>query len=106
MKLDNIQTIEAANIFLKKFINQFNNRFAFPINNIKSVFEKQLTASIINHTLAILEELSRNKRFSEEFDVIPVIKEKKKYIPPMSHPWKLASFKRYLEKAHASNTYA
>lgn len=163
MKLNNIQTIEEANIFLKKFVNRFNNRFSLPINNIKSVFEKQPIASIINHTLAILEErtidngnsikyknkyyqpykydqmicfkprtkclvincydgqvlvsigeeiyalkeLARNKRFSEEFDIKPnVIKEKKKYIPPMSHPWKLASFKRYLDKAHKTNAYA
>lgn len=162
MKLDNIQTIEEANIFLKKFIPRFNKRFALPLNNIKSVFEKQPTSSFINHTLAILEErtidngnsikyknkyyqpfkydkivcfrpktkcliincfdgtmlvsiddeiyqlkeLSRNEKFSKEFDEIQVEKEKKKYIPPMSHPWKLASFKKYLEKAHATNAYA
>jgi len=162
MKLDNIQTIEEANIFLKKFIPRFNKRFALPVNNIKSVFEKQPSSSFINHTLAILEErtidngnsikykgvyyqpfkyekmicfrpktkclvikcydgtllatideevyqlkeLSRNERFSKDFDEIIIEKEKRKYIPPMSHPWKLASFKKYIEKTHATNAYA
>ena len=35
-----------------------------------------------------LKELSRNERFSKEFDEIIEVKEKKKYIPPMTHPWK------------------
>lgn len=162
MRLDNIQTIEEANIFLKKFITRFNKRFALPINNIKSVFEKQPASSFINNTLAILEErtidngnsikykgnyyqpfkyekmicfrpktkclvikcydgtllatideevyqlkeLSRNERFSKDFDEFIIEKEKRKYIPPMSHPWKLASFKKYIEKTHATNAYA
>ncbi|NLD16638.1 MAG: transposase, partial [Tissierellia bacterium] len=54
-----------------------------------------------------LKELSRNERFSKEFDSIPeIIKEKKKYVPPMSHPWKTASFKRQIEKAHIEHIYA
>lgn len=36
---------------------------------------------------------------STEFDaVVENKKERRKYIPPQSHPWKLASFKRYLHK--------
>jgi hypothetical protein len=162
LKLDNIQTIEEANLFLKSYVKQFNKRFALPLNNIISVFEKQPIPSIINNTLAILEErtidngnsikykntyyqpfkydnmvcfrpktkclvikcfdgtllvsideevfqlkeLLRNERFSKEFDEVLIKKEKIKYIPPMSHPWKLASFKKYLEKAHTTNAYA
>ena len=41
-----------------------------------------------------------------EKEFIKEIKEKKKYIPPMSHPWKLASFKKQIEKAHTSRVYA
>ena len=33
-------------------------------------------------------------------------KEKKKYIPPMCHPWKLASFKQQIKKAHTQKVYA
>ncbi len=36
---------------------------------------------------------------SNEFDdVVENKKERRKYIPPQSHPWKLASFKKYLYK--------
>ena len=33
-------------------------------------------------------------------------KEKKKYIPPMTHPWKLDSFKKQMQKAHYQHQYA
>ena len=53
-----------------------------------------------------LKELSRNQKFSKEFDEVMETKEKKKYIPPMSHPWKLASFKRQQQKSHYQHQYA
>lgn len=53
-----------------------------------------------------LKELSRNERFSNEFEEVPEKKEKKKYIPPMSHPYKLESFKRQMQKAHTKHVYA
>lgn len=55
-----------------------------------------------------LRKLDRNARFSKEFDTIPEIscQEKKKYIPPMTHPWKLASFQRQRQMAHNSRIYA
>lgn len=43
------------------------------------------------------KRLENHERYSEEFDCIPETKkERRKYIPPQSHPWKLESFKRYL----------
>ena len=53
-----------------------------------------------------LKELSRNERFSKEFDEIIEVKEKKKYIPPMTHPWKITYFKKQLQKAHTNHVYA
>ena len=53
-----------------------------------------------------LKELSRNERFSKEFDEVPEIKVRKKYVPPMNHPWKVASFKKQIEKAHTNRVYA
>ena len=53
-----------------------------------------------------LKELSRNERFSKEFDEVIEVKGKKKYIPPMSHPWKLASFKNQLQQSHYQHQYA
>ncbi len=54
-----------------------------------------------------LRKLGTHEKYSKEFDIVPEIKkEKKKYIPPMSHPWKLASFLKQLEKAHTQCVYA
>ena len=53
-----------------------------------------------------LKELSRNERFSKEFDEVIEVKEKKKYIPPMTHPWKLSSFLKQIEKSHNQHQYA
>ena len=53
-----------------------------------------------------LRKLQRNTSLSKEFDVIKDVKEKKKYIPPMSHPWKLSSFKRQVKRAHYKHQYA
>lgn len=42
-------------------------------------------------------KLSKHDYYSQEFDLIPEQKkERRQYIPPQSHPWKLESFKRYL----------
>ena len=56
-----------------------------------------------------LKELIRNKKESEEFDEINEVqinKNKEKYIPPMSHPWKIEYFKKQLKKAHTQHVYA
>ena len=42
----------------------------------------------------------------KEFDEVPLTKEKKKYIPPMTHPWKLSSFLKKIEKSHNQHKYA
>ena len=52
-----------------------------------------------------LRKLNRNMEISKEFDEIIEIKEKKKYIPPMTHPWKLDYFKKQLKKAHYQHQY-
>ena len=53
-----------------------------------------------------LRKLKRNMSVSKEFDESIQVKEKKKYIPPMTHPWKLASFKKQMQKAHTNHVYA
>ena len=53
-----------------------------------------------------LRKLSRNTSSSKEFDIIKEVKAKKKYIPPMTHPWKLASFKKQVQKSHYKHKYA
>lgn len=60
----------------------------------------------IDEQVLELKELSRNERFSKEFDEVIEVKEKKKYIPPMTHPWKLSSFLKQIEKSHNQHQYA
>ena len=53
-----------------------------------------------------LRKLQRNTSFSKEFDETVQAKEKKKYIPPMTHPWKIEYFKKQLQKSHYNHQYA
>jgi hypothetical protein len=156
LRLKGISSIEEANVFLKSYLKKFNERFALPIDNIKSVFETQPDSDKINLTLAVissrkidngsclkyhnnyylpvdsfgisvhhrkgtsatvikafdnelytcineqvyvLEILPNHKLSSKAFDLAQLPAEpQKKYIPPMSHPWKQESFERYMKK--------
>lgn len=71
-------------------------------------FDGTLLATV-NETVYELKELLERKKISEniDIDVIPIpAKVKEKYIPPMTHPWKTASYKQQLEKAHREKIYA
>lgn len=156
LRLAGATTIEQANIFLNSYIKEYNAKFALPIDNIKSVFEKQLDDEKINLTLAVLtsrkvdnghcirfnnkyfklidhngypvyyhkgtsgmvieafnkelffcvgeivyalDEIPLHEHSSKNFDFAPTAdKPKKRYMPPMSHPWKQASFEKFIEK--------
>ena len=56
LRLAGITTIDAANEFLNSYIKEFNEKFALPLNNIKSVFEEQPENEKINLILAVLCE--------------------------------------------------
>ncbi len=61
-------------------------------------FDGTLYANILDN-LYVLEEVPSHQKYSENFDEkVEQKKEKKVYIPPMSHPWKHASFLNYLSK--------
>ena len=156
-RLNEIATIEEANEFLNSYIKEFNEKFALPLNGIKSVFETQPPIEKINLTLAVLCERivdtghclrhSNNyykmldkkglqvhyrkgtkTMFIEAFDgdkyccvndtdiyaleCIPEHeikskdldldykepKPKKRYIPPMNHPWRKSIFNKFVQK--------
>ena len=96
---------------------KYKNKYYQPYqNNILKCFVPKTECLVIkafNGNLLVtiddniyeLRELSRNERFSKEFDEVTEIKQKKIYIPPMSHPWKLNSFKQQLEKSHFQHKY-
>lgn len=105
-KIDNGNSIKFKNKYYQPYLN----------NELKCFIPKTkcLVIESFNHDLFVtidekiyeLKELSRNKRFSKEFEEVPVIKETKKYIPPMSHPWKLKSFQEQVRKSHCKHQYA
>jgi transposase len=156
LRLAGVTNIEQANTFLNSYIKEYNAMFALPINNIKSVFEKQPDDEQINLILSVLtsrkvdnghcikfnnkyfkpvdhkgypvyyhkgtsgmvikafnndlffcvgetvyalDEVPLHERKSKNFDFETTVdKPKKRYIPPMSHPWKQASFERFIKK--------
>lgn len=56
LRLQGITTIEGANEFLNSYLKEFNEKFALPLKDIKSVFEMQPSDEKINLTLAVLCE--------------------------------------------------
>lgn len=53
----------------------------------------------INETVYALELLPHHNPYSKDFNLPKAPKTpKKRYIPPMNHPWKQASFERYLRR--------
>ena len=94
---------------------KYNNEYYLPVNSrgiavhhrkgtttmVIKAFDGELYGCIGEQVYA-LELLPEHKPFSRAFDLTVLPKApKKKYIPPMSHPWKQASFERYLkQQAH------
>ncbi len=61
----------------------------------------------IDEKIYEMHKLKSHKKVSEEFDNAPQqVVEKIVHIPPMSHPWKLASFKLQMAKSHQHRIYA
>ena len=56
LRLAGITTIDEANAFLPKFLEEFNKQFALCINNTKSVFDNQVDNETINLTLSVLTQ--------------------------------------------------
>lgn len=120
-------TIEKINytlaiLTLRKIDNgnaiKFKNKYYQPyLNNELKCFTPKTECLVINayngdllvaidEKIYELRELNRNAKYSLEFENIPITKEKKKYIPPMSHPWRTTNFKKQLQKAHYQHRFA
>lgn len=52
----------------------------------------------VNEKIYCLEEVPLHQKNSPNFDAAPKEPKKPRYIPPMSHPWKKASFEQFLRK--------
>ncbi|MCL6222803.1 ISNCY family transposase [Streptococcus dysgalactiae subsp. equisimilis] len=90
---------------------RYRNNFYLPIQGNEAVFFSRKTKVLVIEAfdgdiyLNIAERiystklLQKHETHSIEFEQpIEIKKERRKYIPPQSHPWKLASFKQYLHK--------
>ena len=61
-----------------------------------NAFDKKLYCCVNEQDIYALEEIPEHEAKSKEFDVdYKEPKKKKRYIPPMSHPWKRASFNSF-----------
>ena len=105
-KIDNGNSIKYKNKYYQPYLNNKLKCF-MPKTEVLVIkaFNGDLFVTIDEQVLE-LKELSRNERFSKEFDEIVEVKENKKYIPPMSHPWKLESFKKQYNNSHYQHIYA
>lgn len=100
-KIDNGNSIKYQNKYYQPYLNNKLKCF-MPKTDclVIKAYDGSLVVSIDEQILE-LKELSRNERFSKNFEEEKTVKERKKYIPPMSHPFKAASFKKYQEKQEA-----
>lgn len=89
---------------------RYQNHFYLPTNGNEDIYFTRRTKALVieafdgNIYTNIAEKIYTTRRLethdihSKEFDPIPETKkERRKYIPAQSHPWKLESFKRYLQ---------
>ncbi|VNY48986.1 IS1202 transposase [Streptococcus pneumoniae] len=90
---------------------RFQNRYYIPTEQGKEVYFIRKTKALvlkafdgdiylniadkIYHTKELLDHELYSKNFEQEPEQK---KERRKYIPPQTHPWKLTSFKQYLHK--------
>lgn len=97
---------------------KFKNKYYQPYldNQIKCFLPKTecLVIEAFNGDLLVtideqvleLKQLNRNKQVSEDFEQVKKeVAEKKKYTPPMSHPWKLKSFLKQIQKRHKQHQF-
>ena len=87
---------------------KYKNNYYIPVNNegkefyfnkgteclVINSFDNKLFVSIKDNTYG-LKQVEKHEIYSEEFDIAPVKKEKKPYIPPMDHPWRRDSWNRF-----------
>ena len=106
-KIDNGNSIKFKNEYYQPYENNEIRCFRAKTECLViQAFNGELLVTI-GEKIYELRKLEKHQNYSKEFDKEPEPKkEKKKYIPPMTHPWKLASFKKQLEKAHKQHVYA
>lgn len=111
-KIDQILAVLSTRKLDSGHCIRYKNRYFIPITRagakaylkkgmsvmVIESFSGQLYANILDQLFA-LEEIPQRETQSKTFDVIVgEVKTKKIYIPPMTHPWKHASYLAYVAK--------
>ena len=106
-KIDNGNSIKYFNNYYQPYENGVLKCFRAKTECLViKAFNGELFVTI-DEKIYELRKLESHEKYSKEFDAEPLqLVEKEKYIPPMSHPWKLASFKKQQAKAHKQHIYA
>lgn len=107
-KIDNGNAIKYYNNYYQPYENGVLKCFRAKTECLViKAFNGELFVTI-DEKIYELRKLETHEKYSAEFDEEPESgKETKgKYIPPMIHPWKLASFKLQIAKAHNQRIYA
>ena len=105
-KIDNGNSIKYYGKYYQPYINNELKCF-IPKTEclVIKAYDGQLLVTI-DEKVYELKELSRNERFSKNFEEVPVLKVRKVYIPPMTHPWKVESFKKQMYNSHYKHQFA
>lgn len=100
-KFDSGSSIKFKNKYYQAYNTSLNNVVCFRKGTeglVIQTFDNRLFITIEDKVF-FLKELQEHKPVSKEFDAdVSVVKEKKKHIPPMSHPWKKASFDAFIAR--------
>lgn len=72
----------------------------------RGTFDKTMYVTV-DDKVYLLSPTVRHHKVSKDFDQgIEKHKSRKKYIPPMTHPWQAVSFRRQQQRAHQYGCYA
>lgn len=108
LRLQTISSIKQADQFLiASFVPKYNWIFPARLVGFRKgtdclvikALDGQLFASVDDRVCA-LHEIPKHAVSSPEFDVPVPSVPKKRYIPPMSHPWKRSYFLRIQQQTH------
>lgn len=104
-KIDNGNSIKFKNKYYQPYLNNELKCF-LPKTECLVIesFHGELLVSI-DEKIYELRELRRNAKHSQEFENVPSTKEKTKYIPPITHPWRVDSFKKQLRQSHYQHSF-
>ena len=106
-KMDNVSSIKYMNHYYQAY-DKNNQLICFKPKTeclVIKAYDHQLFITVDDKVYK-LKELKKNKAYSQEFDTIKdKKKERKIFIPPMSHPSKLASFQAQQAKVHRNHQY-